>query len=206
MTNPRATPDEATCPERSPVPPVIEPRPGRPSTLRTAAMALRTWAGYRWVVAAIAALAVAVLIGVPTVLIPNPVFGREIPTEPWNYPVWLVASVLTGLLVATYVRPGRAASSPTGTEGEADDRIPEGDGRDRRLGSVGAVLAWFAVGCPVCNKLALLAFGYSGAITWFAPAQPYLAGAAIGLSGWALVRRLEGEVSCAVPAAPGVEP
>ena len=36
-------------------------------------------------------------------------------------------------------------------------------------------LAWFAVGCPVCNKLALLALGYSGAITWFTPVQPFLA-------------------------------
>ncbi len=169
-------------------------------------MALRMWGGRRWAAAGFATLAVAVLIGVPTVLIPNPFFGRDIPTEPWNYPVWLLAAALTGLLVATYVRPGRSASSPTATEEGADDRIPEGDGRDQRLGSVGAMLAWFAVGCPVCNKLALLAFGYSGAITWFAPAQPYLAGAAIGLSGWALVRRLQGEVSCAVPKDAGVVP
>ena len=40
---------------------------------------------------------------------------------------------------------------------------------------VGGVMAWFAVGCPVCNKIALVAFGYSGAITYFAPIQPFLA-------------------------------
>lgn len=172
--------------------------------MRTAATALGMWTARRWVVAAAATLGVAVLIGVPTVLIPNPIFGRDIPTVWWNYPVWLIASVLIGLLVATYVRPGPA--TPPASDASADAGDLDGDGRDRRLGSFGAVLAWFAVGCPVCNKLALLAFGYSGAITWFAPAQPYLAGAAIALSGWALLRRLGGEVSCAVSPTAGVAP
>lgn len=188
------------------MPTAIDPRPVRQGTLRLAVSALRTWTGRRWAVAALASLGIALLIGVPTVLIPNPVFGRDIPTEPWNYPVWIVASVLTGHLVATYVRPGPAAPSTTGDEDPTGGHLADGDERDHRLGSVGAVLAWFAVGCPVCNKLALLAFGYSGAITWFAPAQPYLAGVAIGLSGWALVRRLRGEVSCTIPRTAGVAP
>ena len=60
----------------------------------------------------------------------------------------------------------------------------------------GVALAWFAVGCPVCNKIALLALGYSGALTWFAPAQPYLAAAALLLTAGALVVRLRGQVYC----------
>ncbi len=161
--------------------------PTRAATARTwcsaAGTALRAWSPRRWGMAAAAAVGVAVVIGVPTVLIPNSWFGRDIPTEPWNYPVWIVVSVLTGMLVATYVRT---------------DRAPDDD-RTRRAGTVGTILAWFAVGCPVCNKLALMAFGYSGAITWFAPAQPYLAAAAIVLTAAALVRRLQGEVSCPIP-------
>ena len=66
----------------------------------------------------------------------------------------------------------------------------------------GTVLGWFAVGCPVCNKLALLALGYSGALTWFAPVQAYLAVAAVGLLGVALVRRLRGQLACPLPAHP----
>ncbi|EPR75477.1 hypothetical protein ADILRU_2020 [Leifsonia rubra CMS 76R] len=31
------------------------------------------------------------------------------------------------------------------------------------------MLAWFAVGCPVCNKIALLALGYTGALACPAP-------------------------------------
>lgn len=63
---------------------------------------------------------------------------------------------------------------------------------------IGTVLAWFAVGCPVCNKIALLALGYSGAITWFAPMQPVLAALAVALCAIALVQRLKGMVVCEV--------
>jgi hypothetical protein len=58
------------------------------------------------------------------------------------------------------------------------------------------VLAWFAVGCPACNKLALLALGYSGAITWFAPVQPFLAAAALLTTAGALLMRLRGQTLC----------
>lgn len=129
-----------------------------------------------------------ILIGLPTVLIPNPVFGREIAVLAWNYPVWIGSSILAGMLAATYVRPhsGARAASANTSEGE----------RQGKFGIAGAILAWFAVGCPVCNKLALLALGYSGALTWFAPFQPILAAAALLLTGGALILRLRGQVQC----------
>ena len=64
-------------------------------------------------------------------------------------------------------------------------------------GYVGGFLTFFAVGCPVCNKLVLLALGASGALTWFGPVQPVLSLAAIGVLAWALRARLRGEISCA---------
>ncbi|MBF6348468.1 hypothetical protein IU448_05470 [Nocardia flavorosea] len=169
----------------------------RKTSLELAARALAAWGPRQLGLAATAAVVVGVLVGLVTVLIPNPVFGREIPPEPWNYPVWVGTSVLTGVLFATYVRPGAAATPRSGEPVEA------GDGSDRRsarLGGFAAVLAWFAVGCPVCNKIALLALGYSGALTWFAPAQPVLAVIALVLSAVAVVGRLRGQVSCPVPA------
>lgn len=97
------------------------------------------------------------------------------------------------MLAATYVRPHRRAT----VEATAAAVAPEDDGsRQGRFGIAGTVLAWFAVGCPVCNKLALLALGYSGAITWFAPIQPLLAVGALLLTGGALVFRLRGQVYC----------
>ena len=54
----------------------------------------------------------------------------------------------------------------------------------------------------MCNKIALLALGYSGALAWFAPLQPVLAVAALLLLWFALARRLEGAQMCALPPVP----
>ena len=54
------------------------------------------------------------------------------------------------------------------------------------LATVGGLVSFFAVGCPVCNKLVLLALGASGAVSWFAPVQPVLAVASVALMAWAL--------------------
>ena len=62
------------------------------------------------------------------------------------------------------------------------------------------MLTLFAVGCPVCNKVVLLALGSSGALAWFEPIQPLLQLAAIGLLVWALLTRLNKAAVCAVPA------
>ncbi|WP_237728298.1 hypothetical protein [Cellulomonas sp. APG4] len=189
-------------PATSTTPPSATPttvrRGGRPSLpgvgrhLGFARLALTRWTSRQWWAAAASAAGTALLIGLPTVLIPNPVFGREIPVVAWNYPVWLVTSALAGLLAATYVRPRRSPGA-----GVDEDTSGEGSGdAPSRLGLAGGVLAWFAVGCPVCNKIALLALGYSGALTWFAPAQPVLAVAAVALTAVALVARLSGQVAC----------
>lgn len=144
----------------------------------------------RRLVAALAgALATAIVIGVPTVVIPNPVFGRAIPVTWWSYPVLAVVSVLSGLLLATYVRDSDDTVIPD--EG-LEDRAP-------RRGLVAGVLSFFAVGCPVCNKIVLLALGTTGAVTWFAPLQPLLALASVGGLVWALRARLAGLRACPVP-------
>ncbi|GAA4282930.1 hypothetical protein GCM10022261_04610 [Brevibacterium daeguense] len=178
-----------------------------------AVRALRLWTPRQIGIAMASGLVIAVLIGVATVLIPNSLFARDIPTVWWNYPVWLLTSLLSGMLIATYVRPAGGPGIATASRAEATGAAPaeataeapaeapadSAEGRrEGRLGMVGAVLAWFAVGCPVCNKIALLALGYTGALTWFAPLQPALAVAALVLTGGALAVRLRGQVSCPV--------
>ena len=137
----------------------------------------------RWAIAAGATVLYALLIAIPSDLVDTPVFGREVPPTWWAWPSLLTSSLLGGLLVATYVR---APSQP--------DRASS-----RRGGWAGGLLTYFAVGCPVCNKLVLLALGTSGALTWFEPVQPVLSIAAIGVLTWALRARLRGEVACALP-------
>jgi hypothetical protein len=147
--------------------------------------ALRIWSLRRWLAAAAATVVTALVVAVPTAMVPTPVFGREVPTTWWAWPALALTSVLSGLLFATYVRePGT-----TGTTAASLDR----------RGAVGGLLTFFAVGCPVCNKLALVALGYTGALRWFAPVQPFLAVGGVALLFWALRSRLQGQLACPSP-------
>ena len=145
-----------------------------------------TWPSRRWAVAIGAAILTVLVVGVPTVLIPNPWFGRTVPPTWWALPALLVTAALSGLVTATYVGSPATTAAPSPT----------------RSGLVGGFLTYLAVGCPVCNKIALLALGSAGAIQWFAPVQPMLAVAGVVLLGYALRRRLAGERSCPVEPAP----
>ncbi|MEU0992203.1 hypothetical protein [Streptomyces sp. NPDC005953] len=147
---------------------------------------MRNWMPRQWAVALAVTLLAAVVIGVPTGVIPTSLFARMTAVLWWNYPVWALSSLLMGLLAATYAA-GR--QSPT-------------ESRPRTVRALaGGVLSALAVGCPVCNKLVVLALGMSGAHTYWAPAQPILALASLGLLTHALVRRLRSADACPLPVA-----
>lgn len=74
---------------------------------------MRTWPARRWAVATAVTVLAAVVIGVPTGVVPTPVYTRMTPVLWWNYPVWLISSAVEGLLVATYVRIGAAEATET---------------------------------------------------------------------------------------------
>ena len=158
---------------------------------------MRHWPARRWYTAAAAAVATVLVIAIPTDLINTPVFGREVPPTWWSWPVLIVTAALSGLLLATYVAIPSTEGSASGAGG-AGDAGREGKDPQAKRGIIGAALTYFAVGCPVCNKIALLLLGTSGALTWFAPLQPILALLALVLLGEALRRRLAGERSCPV--------
>ena len=118
---------------------------------------VRQWPRRRWVMVVVGGLLTGLLVALPTAVIPNPVFGREIGVTWWSYPVVIATAIMGGLLIATYVRPRRSAADPV------DAAEPEELDRASKLGMAGALVSFFAVGCPVCNKLVLLALGTSGA-------------------------------------------
>lgn len=144
---------------------------------------LLTWSTKRWVVAISVGILTYFVIALPTAVVENPIFGREIAVTSWSVTVIVISSILTGLLTATYVKNDFSDENP----------------KHLKIGSAGALLSFFAVGCPVCNKLALIALGYSGAIQYFAPIQPYLALAGIALLMYSLRMRLNNEYSCSLP-------
>lgn len=148
---------------------------------------MRAWTARQWVLAVAVAVVSGVAIGVPTGVVPTHFYTRMTPVLWWNYPVWAVSSLLMGLLAATYVGRPPAARA--------------GGPRGRRAVLAGALSA-FAVGCPICNKLVVMAIGVSGALSYWAPAQPALAVASLALLVHALVRRLRTAAACPTPPAP----
>lgn len=114
-------------------------------------------------------------------VIANPWFGRDVPVTWWVWPELITTAVLAGMLAASYVR---SPLTPTRRD------------REGRVGVVGGVISLFAVGCPVCNKLVLLALGTSGAVTYFQPVQPILAVVSVGLLAWVLSVRIRRENAC----------
>lgn len=146
---------------------------------------LATWQLRRWLFALGTALATILLVAIPTDLIDTPLFTRDVPPTGWAWPVLIANAMLAGLVAATYV-----------ARRDTSDNAEE---RGGRLGVAGAIITFFAVGCPVCNKLVLLALGYAGAMQYFEPVQPVLALGSIALLAWAFIARVSKERSCPLP-------
>ena len=124
---------------------------------------------WRWGRGLLAAVLSALVVGVPTDVIDTAWFTRMTPVRWWEYPVLALTAVLTGLWFAIV----RSA---------ADDR-----GRAGVFGT--SLLSTLAVGCPVCNKVVIGLVGVSGALGVWAPIQPVLAVASVGVLGAAVVVR-----------------
>ena len=123
-----------------------------------------------------------VLLGIPSDIIENPIFGRPIPVRAIDHVILIASAAMTGLVFGLRV-PGEVV-----------------EGEDRPV-FAGGLLAFFAVGCPVCNRFVVTLIGTSGALNWFRPLQPILGAAAIGLLWFAIRKRLRdlADPSCPLP-------
>jgi hypothetical protein len=131
-----------------------------------------------------AALAAAVMLGVPTAVIDSPWFARKVPTRPFDVVVLAALVLIAGVTAATYARPAGNGA----TVG--------------RVGMASGVLGWFAVSCPLCNSLVLALLGASGATGIFARLQPALGALAVALAAGALALRVRAIRRGACPVAP----
>lgn len=157
--------------------------------------ALTEWGPRRWWAALACGVGIALIISLPTAVIPNPIFGRAIEVTWWSYPTVILSGILGGLLMASYVREPAAAQSEDVSELDTTDELKD---PALRWGTIGGFVSFFAVGCPVCNKLILIALGTTGAVNWFAPIQPFLALGSILFMVWALDTRLKNQDSCSL--------
>ena len=128
-----------------------------------------------WLRVLLVAAVVYVVIGIPTDVVPNPVFGRPtVPVRWWDPLVLGVSAVLMGLVIS--IRPADLGVDQPSTE------------RGTLLGGVASLLA---VGCPTCNHVVVAVLGTSGALSFFQPIQPWLGVASIALLVWLVRRRIE---------------
>lgn len=146
-------------------------------------MTLLSWPPRRWLVVAVTAVVFVLGTGMPTDVVPNPLFSRVTPVQWWSYPILAATGILAGLVIATYV------SRPSGALGVSTT-------------AGGGLMSALAIGCPVCNKLVVALVGFSGALSVWAPLQPIIGLVSLALLGWALRTRLTGERECAVPTRP----
>jgi hypothetical protein len=132
--------------------------------------------------------------GIVTAIIPNPVFGRSVAPTTFAIWTWLLSAPLMGLVMATYT--ARAATPESPIELVPPETTATAERRTTALGSIAGLGAFLAIGCPVCNKIALLLLGASGAMSVYAPIQPFIGLASLALLGvtaaWRLRLRASG--------------
>jgi hypothetical protein len=125
-------------------------------------------------VSAVFAVGYLLVVGIVTAVIPTAMFERMTPVTVSNVVFWIVPALLFGPLLGSCVVPVTAVACQVGERTVA-----------------GGVLSFLAVGCPLCNKLVVLALGASGALTYFEPLQPLLGLASVALLGYAVWQRFK---------------
>ena len=114
-------------------------------------------------------LGFALLLGIPTALIPNPIFHRMTPANMLDY-VFLVSTALLGGIYL--VIP--ATSCPQDTKAAG-----------------GGILGLLAFACPICDKLLVLLLGTTFLMAYFDPIRPLLGAVSIILLAYAIEKKLQ---------------
>ena len=160
--------------------------------IRAAAMVkdLRTLPVATWPRAVLFAGVAAVIIAVPSDLIDTPIFGRPVEVRWVDYVILAITSALIGLIFA--IRPERAESTELAAAAE----------RQGTRTIWGGFVSFLAVGCPVCNQAVVALVGVSGALSWWAPVQPFVGLLAVTLLVYTLRKRLNTYrlAACPIPA------
>ena len=143
-----------------------------------------------WPRAVLFAAVAAVVIAIPSDLIDTPIFGRPVAARWIDYVILAVTSALIGLILAIRPEPGDSAELVAATERQGTRTI------------WGGFVSFLAVGCPVCNQAIVALVGVSGALSWWAPVQPFVGLLAVALLLYTLRKRLNTYrlASCPVPA------
>ncbi len=109
------------------------------------------------------------IFGAPTGLIPNPVFTRMIPSLPLDY----VFLALTSVLVGAYA----------GLHFYGKQENTKSQNATAYSGVIGGIVAF---GCPICNKVFVMALGTTSVMTYIEPYRPIIGAISVIIMGLAV--------------------
>ncbi|MBI2148918.1 hypothetical protein HYU23_04510 [Candidatus Woesearchaeota archaeon] len=123
------------------------------------------------VIGIIAALAIFIILGAVTVLIPNKFYIRMTPIHFYDYIFLVFTSILSGVYIGLwhYTRNTVSKCSYAATGG--------------------AIGGFFSFGCALCNKLLIFILGTSAVALYFIPIQLYLGVLSMILLGYAVYKQ-----------------
>lgn len=114
------------------------------------------------------------IFGIPTAVIPNPWFGRMTPVTIVDYFFLITTSGLLALYVAL----------PTPSK--------------HTTATAGGIANFFAVSCPLCNKLFVLLLGASAVMHYIEPLRVWFGALGVMLAGVAVWTKIKGCKTCKV--------
>ncbi len=118
-------------------------------------------------------MAIFLILGIPTALVPNSTYIRMTPASPLDYFFLVATSAMLGAYLALQFYgkvPSRAKEDLSAVSG-----------------GVAGVLAF---GCPICNALLVSLFGTAALLTYYDPARPLVGVIGIALLGGAVYLKL----------------
>jgi hypothetical protein len=128
------------------------------------------------IITILSAIGFFLLLGFVSAIVSNPFFSRMTSIASFNWFVLVITSIFAGTYVGLY------------------NFIKNHETISVSCATGGGVLGFLAFACPVCNKLIILVLGFSGAMTYFAPIQPFLGILGIGLllyANFVLIKKIK---------------
>ncbi len=125
------------------------------------------------IIGILSAIALFLLFGIPTALIPNPWSVRMIEGTAYDYLFLTINSILMGAYIGVHYYKKNTNL------------------RCNIASSSGGLGSFLAISCPICNKILVLLFGTTVLLTYFEPYRPLLGFASISLLVGAIYWRIK---------------
>lgn len=144
-----------------------------------------------WPRAAGIGLVAAVILAIPADIINTSIFHRPVPPRSIDYPIWIITSLLIGLVLA--IRTDAVVeqrSLPESAKSLEPNNISTLEEKLQTRTLMSGFASFLAIGCPVCNQVVVALVGTSGALAWWSPVQPVIGFGAIAVLLFSLRKRL----------------